>query len=536
MINKIPYHFLRNKIYKLPPAPYIRFEESANYIKINDNIYAENAYNTYLSYEFKVNKRGGDVSKVSFSTPLNYFNINDKVEYYLNGKKRFAGYVESIDNAGLNLSIIPIWGKLLHQYIQGDLILEATKGALDIVLSLKEKIEEMGIIFDEKNITLNNDKKITMSFSGKNISDILDEVEENMSDTWCWGVDFDNNFYFKEFSDIPVKKLNWHNNDFSESEYEEDSADLVSRYIIKMKDSITDDEGNEKEVYRTLPKIVGADKLYPQIPLEKEIGIKTDIFEIEYKLENHDLAYEFAYQFLTNQTKKEIIKIKSLNHQKHDLNINECIECILKPTNNFYQIIDFNEFTETQSRLNKVYSSDILDIDEQIEYRKYPNYKQQQSVSLADIDRYYKQICNQSYNITKIVIFFSDGIQDNANESSKENQKNISAVFEISDKEHFQRKYFTNGFGVFDVRGYDKRDIIITSERGNILYEKFICFFDSGSRISDMNIRTIDYKFENNALNIDLELAKMNINLINYLYSQEERRKNLERILNESSF
>ena len=455
MMKKMPYHFLRNKIYKLPPAPYINFEDFGTYIKINGNIYSENAYNTYSSYEFKVNKRGGDVSKVSFSTPLNYFNINDKVEYYLNGKKRFAGYVESIDNAGLNLSIIPIWGKLLHQYIQGDLILEATKGALDIVLSLREKIEEMNIIFDEKNITLNNDKQITMSFSGKNISDILDEVEENLSDTWCWGADFNGYFYFKEFSDIPTKKLNWHNNDFSDSEYEEDSADLVSRYIIKMKDTLTDDEGNEEEVYRTLPKIVGADKLYPQIPLEKEIGIKTDIFEIEYKLENYDLAYKFAYQFLTNQTKKEIVKIKTLNSKNYDLNINECIECILKPTNNFYQIIDFNDFTETESRLNEVYSSDIIDIDSSIEYRKYPNYKQQQSVTLTDIDRYYKQICNQSYNITKIVIFFSDGIQD------EEKNKNISAVFQIEDKEHFQRKYFTNGFGVFDVRGYDKRNIPI---------------------------------------------------------------------------
>lgn len=73
-----------------------------------------------------------------------------KQNIILTVKKEFAGYIESIDNAGLNLSIIPIWGKLLHQYIQGDLILESTKGALDIVLSLREKIEEMGIIFDRK--------------------------------------------------------------------------------------------------------------------------------------------------------------------------------------------------------------------------------------------------------------------------------------------------------------------------------------------------------------------------------------------------
>lgn len=236
----MPYHFLRDKIYKLPPAPYISFEESGSYIKINDNIYIEN----YSLYESKVNKRGGDTGSISFNIPVNYFNINDKVEYYLHGQKRFAGYVESIDDAGLNLTIIPIWGKLLHQYIQGDLILESTMGALDIVLSLEEKIKEMGIIFDLKNIHLNNDKQITMSFSGRNISDILDEVEENLSGTWCWGVDFDSNFYFKEFSDIPNKKLNWHSNHFAESEYEIDSDSLVSRYIIKMKETITDDKGN----------------------------------------------------------------------------------------------------------------------------------------------------------------------------------------------------------------------------------------------------------------------------------------------------
>ena len=106
-----------------------------------------------------------------------------------------------------------------------------------------------------------------------------------------------------------------------------------------------------------------------------------------------------------------------------------------------------------------------------------------------DIDRYYKEVCNQSYNIKKIVIFFSDGTP------AIKGQK-ISAVFQIEDRENIQRKYCSDGFGVFDVTGYDKREIIITSERGNILYEKFICFFDVGSRIIDMNVRTIDYKFD----------------------------------------
>ena len=34
---KIPYNFLRSKIYKLAPSPYISFEDSGSYIKIIDS-------------------------------------------------------------------------------------------------------------------------------------------------------------------------------------------------------------------------------------------------------------------------------------------------------------------------------------------------------------------------------------------------------------------------------------------------------------------------------------------------------------------
>ncbi len=526
---KIPYNFLRSKIYKLAPSPYISFEDSGSYIKIIDskNIRPYSIYHSnYYYFNFKVNKRGGESGIIKFNIPVNYVDINDRVEYYLNGKKKFTGYIESIDSSGRVINIIASWGKLVYQYIQGDLILESTLGAFDIVLSLRSKIEEIGINFDINNITLNNDKKITMSFSGRNISDILDEVESNLSSTFCWGVDLDNNFYFKEFSDIPIKKVVWHNNHFSNSEYEEDSDSLVSRYIVKMKDSIINSDGNKEDHYRILPKIVGADTDYPPIPLEKEIGIKTEIFDIDYKLENYDLAYNFAYNFLTSQTKKEKVSLKSINYNNIDLNINECVECILKPTNNYYKVIDFNDFTINNSRINNLYSSDILDIDDAIEFRKYPNYKQQQSVLLTDIDKYYKEVCNYSYNLTKIVIFFSDG-----KDFFKDSSNKISTIIQVEDKNNSQRKYCKNGFGIFDVRGYDKRDIIITSERSNILYDKFICFFDLGSKVVSMNVRTINYTYENNSLNIDAELSKMNTKLTNYLYEQEEKRKNLEKLL-----
>ena len=208
----IPYHFLRDKIYKLPPAPYFPFEETGTYIKINDNIYAENAYKTYSAYEFKVNKRGGDTSKVSFNTPLNYFNINDRVEYYLKGKKRFAGYVESIDNAGLNLTIIPVWGRLTYQYIQGDLILIEFKPLNN------GQIDSDGITVDQVELT--NDGGI--GIEGINQSTI--QVENTKGDSLI------NNSVMKKYEDEAIDKQE-ENNETEASK--QDTSDVKNNHEKK---------------------------------------------------------------------------------------------------------------------------------------------------------------------------------------------------------------------------------------------------------------------------------------------------------------
>ena len=104
------YFFRRDYFYYwTPPPPFERWEERGTYIKINDNIYAEGAYKTFSSYEFIVNKRGGESGKVIFNYPVDYIRINDKVEYYLKGKLKFVGFVEYVDGASKELSIIPAW-------------------------------------------------------------------------------------------------------------------------------------------------------------------------------------------------------------------------------------------------------------------------------------------------------------------------------------------------------------------------------------------------------------------------------------------
>ena len=109
----MPYHFL-SSIYKLPPSEYKKFEETGSYIKIipyyNNKYYTEREIiyteNFYKAYEFNLNKRGGSSGKISFNIPLDNININDKVEYFLNGTKKFIGYIESIDNSGLNVTVM----------------------------------------------------------------------------------------------------------------------------------------------------------------------------------------------------------------------------------------------------------------------------------------------------------------------------------------------------------------------------------------------------------------------------------------------
>lgn len=511
----MPYAIHRSdKLYYIPPPVWERWEKTGTYIKINNNIYAEGSAKTFSEFEFVVNKRGGEGGRLKFNYPVDYIEINDKVEFYLNGRLKFTGFVEYIDGASKELSIIPFWGKLTHQYIAGSLILEETKGALDVIKDMRRFIEEVGIIYDERQIALNNLTLITTEYSGKCVADILDLVEEELSENWCWGVDLQGVFFFKEADNKPTKILNWFDNHFSESEYEKDTSELYTRYVCKIK---------EGDGYRTLPVIVGATKEYPPIPLEDEIGIKVGLYETDYSFteSQYSEVYDRAYKILNSQAIKEVVKLKNLKRDI-DLNFNDCCRIIMKPSNNFYSSTTFENSIFASKQLKELYHSEILEIAEPIETQRLKNMSQENSINLYDIDIDYRRLCLKSYNLVKIAIYFRD----------LNTNKAVSGIFEITDGEHSQRVFCADGFGLFDVRGYDKIDLQIINEKSNILYDKLIVFFDIGVEEYDFNARTLSYKYEDNSLTIDCEFAMMNVKLTNYLYTLENRRKNTENWIN----
>lgn len=514
------YLFRRNDFfYWIPPPPYEKWEEQGTYIKINDILYAEGAYKTFSKFEFVVNKRGGESGKITFIYPVDYIKVNDKAEFYLKGKLKFVGYIEYIDGSSKELSIIPIWGRLNYQYFAGDSIEEAEQPARNIVFDMKPKIEAMGIIWKDENITIpENQFKLKTSYSGKNVVEILEEVEDLMSENWCWGVDFNNEFYFKEINDKPVKNINFFENHFSESEYELDTSNLVTRYIIKIKSNNEDTSGT-----RTLPLIVGSEEAskYPPIALEKEIGIKVETYEVDayYSKDQYDVVYERVYKLLNSQIKSEIIKLKNINFNNIDIDFNECVRIIMKPENNYYNNTNFEMPLSNVYKNNHLYSSEILELG--INFDREANYKNLNDIILYDIDLDYRKLTLKSYSIKKLFIYFS----------IKE-ERDAVEIFTVTDGEKYIRKYCVNGFGEFNILGYDKIKLRVISEKSNVVYDKITVFFDLGVHIFDMNARTLSYEYENNNLKIEGQFAKMNVKLTNYLYMLENNIKRTANIIN----
>ena len=516
------YFFRRDDFYYWsPPPPFERWEERGTYIKINDNIYAEGAYKTFSSYEFIVNKRGGESGKIIFNYPVDYIRINDRIEYYLKGKLKFVGFVEYVDGASKELSIIPTWGKLNYQLITGTTAEEDTMFAYDIIQAMKVHITKAGILWDENLITVpKREYTMSMKFGGRSIADILDEIEEEMSDSWCWGVNFNNYFYFTEIDDKPKKTINYFENHFSESEFEEDSGDLISRYICKVGYKNQDTSGT-----KVLKKIVGDDPKYPPIEwLDNKIGIKFG--EYETTLDGRDEAleeevYKRAYQLLNKQINKEVVKLKNINFNNIDIDFNEAVKIIMKPENNYYNDTSFEEPVYNAYESNNLFSSEILQINIDIDKEIIPNYKQANEINLYDIDLGYRRMTLKSYALKKIFIYYSIG-----------EDRDATGIFAVTDGEKTQRKYCVDGFGEFDIKGYDKIKLKIINEKSNVIYNKITVFFDVGVREFSMNARTLTYSYNNNSLSVEGQFAKMNVKLTNYLFMLENNIKRTGNIIN----
>lgn len=512
--NRFPYAFLRGKLYFLPPPPYESFEETGTYIKINNNIYAENGIKTYSSYKFQVNKRGGENAEIVFQYPVDYINLGDKVEYYLYGKLKYAGYVEFIDGASKRLSIIPLWGRLNYQYIAGGQIVEEfEKGALDIIKDMKSFIVQCGIIWKDEEIDADNTVKISMEYGAKNVAEILDAVESELSSNYCWGVDFNNVFFFKQINDEPKRTINWFNNDFSESEYEKDTSDIITRYICTVKTKV-----NDEEYTRVLPVEVGNTDKYPPIELERTVGIKYEIFSVDtvYYPDQYDAIYDRAYQMLKYQKVPEKVKLKNVN-RNYELNFNEALKIIMKPDNNFYSTTELQNKQANQGDYSNNAQSDIIAVDVGIDYPLGADKFNEKLISFFE-SREYKVLALKGYSIEKIVLYFK----------TVKPEEEPTGVFFITDGEKSQRKQCVDGFGLFDVSGYDKINLKVLAEKDGILFVKAMVFYNAGVHEFVMNTRAIKYEYKNNNLTIDADLAKMDTKFTNYLFKLDQNTKRVQ--------
>lgn len=489
-----------------------------NCIKIGTDEFYSNSYDTFSSFEFKLNKRGGESGTIKFVKMFGNYKVGDSVECKINGKKIFRGVIEKVEDYGLTLKVIPLWGKLGWVYITDSREYEETKGIYDFLLGLKNKIMEAGIKFNPALIEIPQNQnmvkyEIQTSMAGKSILEILEEVEEELPSSYSFGVNEGGTFFFKSFSEVREKKLNWHDGDFSENTIDEDYSELYSQYVVKHK--VRD---GEDDVFDVLEHIVGEKKVgnpYPPVDFLRDlVGIKTKVFEYNFQSDVEE-AYKYAYDLLKKQEPILSLEVSDLNYLKKDININECIEVITRPIENFYEDFNLNYSTKyTISNYNG--GGELMRVGYVVGYAKERN----ANMGVLDFSKQfgYNDVCNRTLDIYEIRCeYFSSRSQDK---------------FYIVDN-HGYNKVVYGGGGVLKVRvdGVSKRELRVIADNGNVVFSKMRAYFTQGSRKLLLNVREMEYKYSGGVTTVDLKLAELKTVLTGYMHAQNKRLKTLENLL-----
>lgn len=491
--------------------PYSKIKGS--YIKINGVTYVEGAIDSFVEYKFKLNRQGGADSSIKFNSLSGVFKIGDSVEYYLNGIKKFSGYVSSIEDNGLSLKVVPLWYKLKNQTIQGSLILESTLDVYTAIIKLKDKIKEIGINFNDDDISLMyKNYNVTCSYSGRNLVDILDDIVSNCSSSTVWGVDVNGLFYFKEFSEEPIDMLSWYNNDFVDSEYTRDGSDLYTAYVVKRKAYQSDNT-------ETLPLRVGIERGVPPDFIE-EIGLRVGLFEYPFSVSVDNIAYDYVQEQLLKQFFKESTNIKKINK---DVEINKAYKIVCKAVENYYRDIDLTNIVDKQKNNKVTYgSSFVIECDDCIDTSYIDGLKFSQStIDLITIDDYYLRACNEALDIKYIYVYWHDNKIDNpAN----------SCIINVNDGNIKRSFNSINGIVKLDCRDMDKRHIKINSSLDSIVYDKMRVYFNQGSKVVTQNAINIEYNYKNGILDINAGFSRLNIALTNYFFNEAKKIKDLNQL------
>lgn len=500
-----------------------------NYIKIGTDEFYTNSIDTFSSFEFKLNKRGGESGTIKFVKMFADYKIGDTVECKINGKKIFRGVIEKIEDYGLTIKAIPLWGKLGFVYVTDSLELEETKNIYDYIIGLADKIREAGIKFNPKLIEVPANQnmvkyEITTSMAGKSILELLEEVEEELPTSYNFGVNEGGTFYFKQFSETKEKTLNWHSGDFSNNEIDEDYSELYSRYVVKHKRySAT---GESEDAYDVLKWIVGGENKkkadgtieynpYPPIAkLTQLVGIKTKVFEYNFQSDEEE-AYNYAYDLLKRQEPIISLNIEDLNYLKKDINVNECVEVILRPIENYYT--DFNLSYSTKYTItNNMRSGDIVKIGYIVGYARDSN----EFMGILDFTKLYNytEVCNRVLDIYEIRCnYYSSRSQDK---------------FYITDNTGRTKVVYGGGGRLkANVKGFNKRSLKIIADNSNVVFFGMRGHYTQGSAKLLLNVREIEYSYEKGITSVNLKLAEMKTVLTGYMHAQNKRLKALENLL-----
>lgn len=488
------------------------------YVQIGNNTFYTSSYNTFESFDFKLNKRGGEGGTIKFVKMFGNYKINDKVTLVVEGKQVFNGLVEKVTDYGLTVHVIPMWGLLDFTFIVDTLELapkdaeRETKTVYDTVMGLRKRIRESGVKFNEINVDIPKDISVATTLAGRSLRDILDELEKALPNNYVYGVDHYGEFYFKSFPETREKILNWHAGHFSKSEAEEDYSELFSQYVVKVKDNDTDS-------YNVLKYIVGDSEEYPAVSyLTNLIGKKTKVFEYGFMSDPNE-ALNYAYDNLRKQVPVEKLKLSNLNKKVVEVLPNEAIETILKPINNFYEDFELS-YSKIPVSSNWSSSGILQHIGYEVGYAKPAN----ENLGVLDFIKQpnYLDCCNRTLDIYEIIVYY---ISDNATDK-----------FTLRDvKGKTLMLYGKGGILKTSIEGFAKRSLILTSESKSLLFTKMRAYFTQGSRKILMNVREVDYKYSKGLLTVDASLAKINAALTGYFFNKEYKLKKLETLLTNES-
>lgn len=491
-----------------------------NYIRIGNKEFYTNTQETFYSFEFKLNKRGGESGTIKFVKPFSAFKIGDTVECKIEGKKIFYGLVEKIEDYGKTIKVIPLWGRLEYIYITDTLVFEETKNIRELVLGLAGKIREAGIKFNSKLIELPEDSnmvkyEITTEMGGKNILEILEELEEELPSVYNFGVDAGGTFFFKAFAENKEDRIDWHTGDFSESEIEEDYSELYSQYLVKHKRYNAD--GESEDAYDVLKWIVGSSqKDNPYIPIQSlvdKVGVKTKVFEYNFQSDVEE-AYKYAYDLLKKQASIFSITISDLNYKKKKVDINQCLEVICKPVENYFVDIELG-YSNTSTIGFWSDGGEIMKIGYPIGWAKHENVFLGVLYFTDQPD--WTEICNRTLKIKTLECRYYS-----AQSSNK---------FYITDGKETEIVYGSGGVLKANVYKFNKRDLKVISENPSVVFYKAFVLFEQGSDRKVLNVRELTYKYSKGKTTVDLTLAELKTVLVGYMHAQNKRLKTLENLL-----